>query len=439
MTAGISDRLYNGGLARAKDGNMSGAVEDLKKSVGFNNRNITARNLLGLVYFETGRIGDALAHWVISASIMRENNAAGEYLDRVQKNSRELERLNDAVKMYNGALEYLRQKNDDMAIIQLKKALEINPGFVDASNMLALCYFIQRDKEKARIYVEKALASDSGNEIALRYYKELFPSKTRPEPVNMVKRPQRAVNAHNFSAILPKDKRSFGGTFHIAEIISFLIGGACVLAIAYFLVVPGIVQSKDSSYEKMFSSLNAEISSGEARISAYEERVSESAALIERLRVENEEYSRQASLERRLAEIDRAEALLNDEDDALGAAEILAVLDMTDMTAEAMQRAADLKIESYPDAARLLYDDAVRNYNQENYQEATRFLEKCLVFIDADASYMAGVVYHRGLLAERSGDLTAARGYYETVMDRYSNSNFFTLARSRLNSLSDER
>jgi tetratricopeptide (TPR) repeat protein len=438
MTAQISDKLYNHGLSRAKGGNMSGAIENLKKSVDTNRNNVAARNLLGLIYFETGRIGDALKHWVISASIMRENNLAVEYLERVQKDSRTLERFDDAVKMYNGALEYLRQKSDDMAIIQLKKAIEINPGFIDAMNLLALCCLIQKDREKAQSLVEKTLAIDSGNEIALRYYKELFPTKIRPEPVNIVKkRPAAGTQTHNFSAIMPKDKRSFGDSFHIAEIISFIIGGVCVLAIAYYLVVPGIVQAKDASFEKLRADLNAEIVANESKISSYETREGEMSAEIERLQAENTEYSRQVSLQRRLVKIDEAYRLFDD-GDAVGAADALVILDTADMPAEAVQRVADMKIQAYPVAAEQLYNDAVQNYNMENYDEASALIEKCLVFIDASAGYMDGVLYHKALLAEHAGDIDTAKQYFGTVIDDFTNSQYRSRANNRLNALTEE-
>ena len=56
----LSKLYYNQGLEKASIRDLSGAVNCLKQSLTFNKRNIQARNLLGLVYFETGEVVAAL-------------------------------------------------------------------------------------------------------------------------------------------------------------------------------------------------------------------------------------------------------------------------------------------------------------------------------------------------------------------------------------------
>ncbi|MBE5997947.1 MAG: hypothetical protein E7240_11585, partial [Lachnospiraceae bacterium] len=62
----LSGLYYNQGLEKAQIRDLSGAIEQLKRSLKFNKLNIQARNLLGLVYFETGEVVSALSEWVIS-------------------------------------------------------------------------------------------------------------------------------------------------------------------------------------------------------------------------------------------------------------------------------------------------------------------------------------------------------------------------------------
>ena len=52
----LSKLYYNQGLEKASIRDLSGAVNCLKQSLTFNKRNIQARNLLGLVYFEMGEV-----------------------------------------------------------------------------------------------------------------------------------------------------------------------------------------------------------------------------------------------------------------------------------------------------------------------------------------------------------------------------------------------
>ena len=65
----MSNRLYNDGLEKAAVRDLPGAIVSLKQSLKFNKNNIDARNLSGLVYFETGEAISALGQWVISKNL----------------------------------------------------------------------------------------------------------------------------------------------------------------------------------------------------------------------------------------------------------------------------------------------------------------------------------------------------------------------------------
>ncbi len=69
---------YNLGLDKAQIPDLSVVIDMLRRSLKFNKLNIQARNLLGLVYFETGEAVSALSEWIISKNIMPEHNIASE-------------------------------------------------------------------------------------------------------------------------------------------------------------------------------------------------------------------------------------------------------------------------------------------------------------------------------------------------------------------------
>ena len=74
----LSNLYYNQGLEKAQIRDLSGAITCLKRSLKMNKCNIQARNLLGLVYFETGEVVAALSEWVISKNIMPDGNVASD-------------------------------------------------------------------------------------------------------------------------------------------------------------------------------------------------------------------------------------------------------------------------------------------------------------------------------------------------------------------------
>ena len=59
-TVSLSNSFYNLALSQAKVRDLSGAIVSLKQSLQFNKLNTSARNLLGLIYYEEGEIVAAL-------------------------------------------------------------------------------------------------------------------------------------------------------------------------------------------------------------------------------------------------------------------------------------------------------------------------------------------------------------------------------------------
>ena len=144
----LSNMYYNLGLDKAEIRDLSGAIDMLRRSLKFNKYNIHARNLLGLVYFETGEAVAALSEWIISKNIMSENNVATEYIATLQSEQAKLDMINQTIKKYNSALKCCRENNEDVAAIQLRKILSQNPKLIKGYHLLALIYIHKEEYEK---------------------------------------------------------------------------------------------------------------------------------------------------------------------------------------------------------------------------------------------------------------------------------------------------
>ena len=127
-----SNYWYNDGLRKAQIRDLSGAILSLRKSLQYNRENIAARNLLGLVYYGRGEIAEALVEWIISKNLKAHDNIANYYIENVRSSQSELEAYNQAVKKFNQCLTYCEQGGEDLAIIQLKKIVASQPGFLKA-------------------------------------------------------------------------------------------------------------------------------------------------------------------------------------------------------------------------------------------------------------------------------------------------------------------
>ena len=169
----LSRQYYNQGLEKASVRDLSGAISCLKQSLIYNKHNIQARNLLGLVYFETGEVVAALSEWVISKNLQSNRNLATEYINKLQANSNKLEAINETIRKYNDALNLCREGHEDMAAICLKRILTQNPKLIKGYHLLALIQMKEGEYNKARRTLRKAARIDKTNTTTLRFLREI--------------------------------------------------------------------------------------------------------------------------------------------------------------------------------------------------------------------------------------------------------------------------
>ena len=169
----LSKIFYNQGLEKASNRDLSGAIACLKQSLMYDKRNIRARNLLGLVYFETGEVVSALSEWVISKNLQPTRNLASEYINKLQANPNKLAAINETIKKYNHALMLCREGHEDMAAIQLRKILTQNSKLIKGYHLLALIQMKNGEWNKARRILKKAARIDKTNTTTLRFLREV--------------------------------------------------------------------------------------------------------------------------------------------------------------------------------------------------------------------------------------------------------------------------
>lgn len=169
----LSKSFYNQGLEKASIRDLSGAIACLKQSLIYDKRNIKARNLLGLVYFETGEVVSALSEWVISKKLQPARNLATEYINKLQANRNRLNAINETIRKYNNALMLCREGHEDMAAIKLRRILSQNPKLIKGYHLLALIQMKNREWNKARRTLKKAARIDKTNTTTLRFLREV--------------------------------------------------------------------------------------------------------------------------------------------------------------------------------------------------------------------------------------------------------------------------
>lgn len=271
----LSNTYYNMGLTKAQVRDLSGAADLLRRSVKFDKKNIDARNLLGLVYFEMGEAVQAFSEWVISKNIQPENNIADEYIKALQSNPTRLDTINQTIKKFNIALGYAHDGNDDLAIIQLKKVLNMNPNLIKGHLLLALLYMKRGDFDRAKKPVMKSLKIDSNNALSKKYLYEIENHSARKNQ-NTQDTPQKSIEKvsdrkrfkpdfdtgekplSGYDVIIPKNNYRDSNNGRLA-VLNVIIGIVIGVAATFFLFTPARVNSLSSSHKKEVVDLNSQI------------------------------------------------------------------------------------------------------------------------------------------------------------------------------------
>lgn len=232
----IANSYYNLGLEKAGIRDLTGAVFCLKKAVHFNKYHTEARNLLGLIYYEIGETAEALVQWVISTNFQPAENRAVYYLGEIQGKPGRLEVESQNVKKYNQALIHAQNGSDDLAVLQLKRVVEVNPQFIKAHLVLSLLYMNREDYIKAGRSLYKVLQIDKNNPKALWYMSIV---KANTGKADIEKKKLKNAFSHrqmqDDDIILPPTYRENTGWQTVLNIIAGLVLG---MAAFLFLVMP---------------------------------------------------------------------------------------------------------------------------------------------------------------------------------------------------------
>ncbi|MDD7769419.1 tetratricopeptide repeat protein [Suipraeoptans intestinalis] len=419
---------YNEGLKKANIRDLTGAATALKKSLQYDGTNVAARNLLGLVYYGRGDVAEALTEWILSKNIQPKDNIANYFIKTIKESKAELLAVNQAVKRYNRALEYCWQNAEDLALIQLKKAVQAHPGFVKAYQLMGLLYLHGEQYSLARQAIRSAYKLDTTDEITLSYMHELNQvRKTRPVSMKGKRRETVTYHVGNETIIqpVPAGQRERGGYHSIVNILLGILVGTAIMGL---LVMPAISGSRQNQTNKQAVEFGDKIAEQEAQIRALKKDLEGYRANSEE--TENAQAtaaSTQSSYEivmniesyyRSNSMSDEAmiDELLKVNPAALGTAGRSIYEEMAGVL--------------YPRACERLYTTSKANMQVANYDTAITNLERVVQieegYSDGQALLLLAQAY------EGKGDTESAQAKYQRLADAYGDTQAGATAKEKL-------
>lgn len=421
-----SNLLYNTGLEQAQVRDLSGAIVSLKKSLKYNKYNTKARNLLGLVYFELGETVLALSEWVISKNLGPDNPMADRYLDEMQNTPGMLDKLNQTTKKYNQALLYCKQGSRDLATIQLRKVLSLNPKFVAGHQLLALLYIQDGKYNEARKELNIANKIDVRNTTTLRYSREVRDKLKEQNQKRKKPKKDDVVSFQDGNDTIVMPNSSFRDMIDSTRtsVVNILVGLVLGLLICFFLVIPTIRQRASESAAASLVDTNEELTNSASNVSSLKKKVEE-------LNQELEKYTGKADAVGSYEKLMEAKEFFDANNlDKAGEALNSVNRDLLSARGQAMYDVIHAAV--YAKILEETYNTAEQAYWKEDYNAAKESFGQ-VVFIDQ--------TYHNGdalfYLAEsqwNTWDFDNAKETYQKVIDQYPNTNHARTAQERIDS-----
>lgn len=416
-----ANRFYNEALDRARVRNLSGSVESLRECIKLDKNHIDARNLLGLIYFERGEVVAALSEWVMSKNIRNEKNIADDYINILQNNPGKLDAYNQTIKKYNMALAYCQQDSLDLAVIQLKKVVSMNPRFVQARQLLALLYIESAEWDKAKKELDRAIEVDASNTMTLRYLKEVAEATAAGEDAPAIRKKKEAIvyKSGNDTVIQPVGKKEAAGLPTVANI---LIGVAIGVGIAWFLVLPAKVQRAQFQANERAKEISEQLDAKTVQVTEMSNQIDELVKEKDSLSSSLTEAQKNTVLiDANTKLLDAVLMYMNKTGDEMAVADALEKIDegyLQDGADESFKNLyGALKENIGKVVARNSYRIGYEAFKGEDYDTAIEQLERAYSYdpMNGEALYNLGNSY------SKKGDTKKAVEIYEQVIEQFPN------------------
>lgn len=426
-----SNYWYNDGLKKANIRDLSGAIVSLRRSLQYNRSNIAARNLLGLVYYGRGDVAEALVEWILSKNFQSHDNIANYYIQKTRENTAELETINQAVKKYNQALSYAKQNGEDLAIIQLKKAVDAHPSFVKAYQLLALLYLHTEQFSRARQAIRAAHKLDKTDDITLRYMHELNQIR-KSRTVKIKEKDKKDQQTVTYSigneTIIQPVSAGYKENAGLHTMVNIAVGLLVGVAVMWFLILPAVTRSREQKTNRDIVAFSDQIAEQKAQISALQTELESFRSTSQ----ETENAQATASATQESYEIVmniQSHFYAGDMGNQSMAEELLKV--NVDSLGTAGREAYDEMAEAlFPQVCGSLYAAAQESYDVANYETAISNLEQVL---QMDEDYNdGGAMLLLALSYQGSGDQDQANVYYQRIIEDYADTDAAASAQEAL-------
>jgi TolA-binding protein len=365
------------------------------------------------------------------------NNFKPINLDEIiQRNEKIPDNIRNSIFLYNKAIESLRSGSEDIAAIELKKAVSMNPNFNEALNLLGICYSYIGEVEKAGEVFRRVIKAESNSILAMNYMQKLGLADTIPVQFEKPSKQPAAKQSDSLKRIRERktykierknEKRGARKTL----LYYLMIGGAFAAGFLAAIVIYSMMPPKETvvpqpDQSAIDAAVNAAKQENQARVEELEKK-------IDSLQKEKDNAVAQTDYYKSSLKLYEIESLYRSKD-YQGAADILLLMKTVQFRDAEKEKFDTLYETVMPLAAKAAYDQGYKLYNSRKYPESLKSFEKVAIY-DENYDRMDAVLYYMGRCHQFAQDSRTAIALFQKLVDNYPKSGFLRSAKARINEL----
>ncbi|HEX2944462.1 MAG TPA: tetratricopeptide repeat protein [Clostridia bacterium] len=352
----------------------------------------------------------------------------------VQDEEKIPDNIRNSIFLYNKAIESLRSGSEDIAVIGLKKATSMNPNFNEAFNLLGICYSYIGETEKAAEAFNRVIKAESNSILAMNIMQRLGmggmsqtaqpQQKARPvrkspeQPEQPLKRIREAKSQE-----INLKKTAIP---NIVKIGAGFIAGLIVCG-AVYLALP-----KPANIEPGTDNPGTNVTADDGK-QQYEAQLSELQQKNDLLEKDKETAIKQADYYKAAVKLYEVEGLVRDRKYE-NAADMLLLMKTIEFKDTEKEKFDSLFAAVMPLAAKSVYDQGYRFYNQRKYEDALKNLEKVQIY-DPRYRRMDAALYYMGRSCQFLQDSRGALAMFQKLVAGYPDSTYTRNAKIRIDEL----
>ncbi len=343
------------------------------------------------------------------------------------------DKIRNSILLFNKAIESIKSGSEDIAIIELKKAVAINPQFNEAFNLLGLCYSYIGETEKAAEVFSKVIKDESNSLLASRYMqmigfgepvqkqsskritKPITDNDKQEEPIKRIRR-KPAANKNDSRKSLLYTIAKIGGGF----------AAGILIAIIFFMPSRNTNVPQTPIVDTADSETAAKMAEYEENYAKLEEKYN-SLQKDKDAAVQQSDYYKSAL---KLYDVDDMYRARQYEE----AADMLIIMKTVEFKDSEAEKFNELYTTVLPLAAKTAYNKGSKLFNSKKYQEALDKLKMVEIY-DPGFKQMDGAIYYMGRSCQALNDSRNAVAMYQKLVTEYPRSSFVKYANARLKEL----